>query len=124
MLNSRRELLHSAASLAALLSIPSSLFSGQSNRPTPQPLPSPNAPDPRFPQGMNGPGPSTPDQRTINKQNLEQLRTDVDKLYSLAVELKQELGVTHTTAVYSVAFVKNAKQIEKLAKEIRDLAKG
>jgi len=73
---------------------------------------------------MNGPGPSTPDQRTINKQNLEQLRTDVDKLYSLAVELKQELGVTNTTAVYSVAFVKNAKQIEKLAKEIRDLAKG
>ena len=122
MLNSRRQVLHSVASFAVLLSFPSRLLSAQ--RPKPEPIPSPNAPNPNFPQGMNGPGPTPTDQKAIDKQIQEQIRSDVEKLYSLASELKQELGVTNTTAVLSVSVVKNAKQIEKLAKEIHQLAKG
>lgn len=121
--NARRQLLYSAVSLAALLSLPSRVFSQQSH-PPPAPLPSPNAPNPSFPQGMDGPGPKGPDQKAIDKQNQEQIRADVDKLCALAADLKQELSFTNTATVLSVGFVKNAKQIEKLAKQIHELAKG
>jgi hypothetical protein len=121
--NVRRQLLHSAFSFAAFLSLPSRIFSQQAH-PPPQPIPSPNAPNPAYPQGMDGPGPKGPDQKALDKQNQEQIRADVDKLCALAADLKQELSVTNTTTVLSVGFVKNAKQIEKLAKQIHDLAKG
>jgi hypothetical protein len=122
MLNSRRQLLHSAASFAAFLSVPTRLFPAQSGR-SPEYKPSPNAPNPNFPQGMNGPAPKGPDEKAINKQNQEQIRADVDKLYALVSQLKQQLSLTNTSSVLSVSFVKDAKEIEKLARQIRELAK-
>ena len=122
MPNTRRQLLFSGASFAAFLSLPPRLFQAQTR--SPEYHPSPNAPNPNFPQGMNGPGPTPPDQKAINKQNQEQIRADVEKLSALVAELKQELSITNTSSVLSVAFVKNAHQIEKLAKHIRELAKG
>jgi hypothetical protein len=121
MLDTRRQLLCSAVSIAAVLSFSTRLF-GQ--HPSPQPIPSPNAPNPNFPQGMNGPGPTAPDQKTIDKQNQAQIRADVDKMYSMVTEMKQELGVTNTTTVLSVNFVKKAHEVEKLAKQVKELAKG
>jgi hypothetical protein len=123
MLDTRRQLLRSVVSVAAVLSVPARFLLAQ-HGPTPQPLPSPNAPNPNFPQGMNGPGPTPPDQKAIDKQNQEQIRADVDKMYAIVSELKQQLGVTNTTAVLSVDFVKKAKEIEKLAKQVKDLARG
>jgi hypothetical protein len=123
MLDTRRELLRSGLSFAAIASFSTSIFA-QQQHPTPQPMPSPNAPNPNFPQGMNGPGPSQPDQKTIDKQNQEQIRADIDKMYVMVSELKQELGVTNTATVLSVNFVKKTHEIEKLAKQIRELAKG
>jgi hypothetical protein len=73
---------------------------------------------------MDGPGPSKPDQKTIDKQNQAEIRSDVDKMYALVSDLKQELGVTNTTSVLSVDFVKKAHELEKLAKHVKDLAKG
>jgi len=122
MLNSRRQLLVSAGSLAALISLPSRLFSGQT-RPI-EYKSSPNAPNPNAPQGMNGPPPKGTDQKTVDRQNQEALRSDVDKLYALAAQMKQELSTTNTAAVLPADMVKNAKEIEKLAKQIRELAKG
>jgi hypothetical protein len=126
MPNSRRQLIQSAVSLAAVFSLPAPLLSGQGGHPavSPQPLPSPNAPNPNFPQGMNGPGPTPPDQKAIDKQNQAELRSEVDKLYALASELKQELALTNTNFILSASFVKNTKQIEKIAKHVHDLAKG
>jgi hypothetical protein len=123
MLDTRRQLLRSAVSFAAVASFASGLL-GQRPGMQPQPVPSPNAPNPNFPQGMNGPGPSQPDQKTIDKQNQEQLRADIDKMFSMVSELKEQLGLTNTTAVLSVDFVKKAHEIEKLAKQVRELAKG
>ncbi|MGB7846306.1 MAG: hypothetical protein WBL63_11875 [Candidatus Acidiferrum sp.] len=124
MLNSRRQLLHSAASLAALLSFPSRLLSAQSQPSSPKYIPYPNGRDPNSPQTTNDPAPNSPDEKAIIKQNQQQIRADVEKLYALISQLKQELSVTNTSSVLSVSFVKNAKQIEKLAKQIRDLARG
>lgn len=122
MPNTRRQLIFSATSFAAFLSFSSRLFPAQSR--SPEYRPSPHAPDPNFPQGMDGPPPTGPDQKAINKQNQAEIRTDVDKLSALVSDLKQELSVTNTSSVLSVSFVKNAHQIEKLAKHIRELAKG
>jgi hypothetical protein len=123
MLDTRRQLLRSVFSMAAALSFSARLF-GQQQHPPPQPLPSPNAPNPAYPQGMNGPGPTMPDQKTIDKQNQVQIRADVDKMYAMVSEMKQELGVTNTATVLSVNFVKKAHEIEKLAKQVKELAKG
>ena len=122
MLNTRRQLLRSAVSITAVCSLPSRLFGQHPG--IPQPLPSPNAPDPKYPQGMNGPGPTPPEQKTIDKQNQAQIRAHVDKMYAMISEMKQELGVTNTLAVLSVNFVKKAHEIEKLAKQVKELAKG
>jgi hypothetical protein len=72
---------------------------------------------------MDDTTPAGPDEKAIIRQSQE-IRVDVEKLYALVSQLKQELGATNTTSVLSVSFVKKAKQIEKLAKQIRDLAKG
>jgi hypothetical protein len=122
MLESRRQLIQGIAVLTGLAaSVPMAVF-GQ--HPTPQPLPSPNAPNPSFPQGINGPGPTQPDQKALDKQNQAQMRADIDKLYALITDLKQEVGVTNSMNVLSVSVVKKAKEIEKLAKQVKDLAKG
>jgi hypothetical protein len=122
MLDTRRQLFRSAASVAMIMSLPARFFAAQ--HPSPQPLPSPNAPNPSYPQGMNGPGPSSPDQKAIDKQNQEQIRADIDKMFAIVSEMKQELGVTNTAAVLSVNFVKKAHEIEKLAKHVKELSKG
>jgi hypothetical protein len=123
MLESRRQLIQGFAVLTGLAaSVP--LVAFEQHPPTPQPLPSPNAPNPSFPQGMNGPGPTQPDQKVIDKQNQAQMRADIDKLYALITDLKQEVTVTNSVNVLSVSVMKKAKEIEKLAKQVKDLARG
>jgi len=125
MVDTRRQLLLSAVSWAALFSLPFALLSGQRlSGQHPSPVPSPNAPNPNFPQGMNGPGPSPPDQKAIEKQNQAEIRADLDKMYAIVSELRQQLSVTNTTSVLSVDFIKKAHEVEKLAKHVKDLAKG
>lgn len=123
MPDSRRELFRFAISLATVGSLPTRLLFAQ--HPQPQPVPSPNAPNPNFPQGMNGPGPTpSKDQKELDKQLQQEIRTDVDKIYSLVFQMKEELSFTSANSVLSVGFVKKAHEIEKLAKHVRDLAKG
>ncbi|MHB8541701.1 MAG: hypothetical protein ACYDCD_12290 [Candidatus Acidiferrales bacterium] len=55
--------------------------------------------------------------------NQKEIRKDVDRLFSLAQDLKEEAGKTDTVIILSVAFVEKTREIEKLAKRIRDLAR-
>ena len=48
---------------------------------------------------------------------------DVQRLYAMASELKDEVDKTNANAVLSLAVVKRAQDIEKLAKQIRDRAR-
>lgn len=73
---------------------------------------------------MDGRGPTKPDQKAVERQNQEEIRADVDKMYALVYDLKEQLGITNTTSVLSVDFVKKAHEVEKLAKHVKDLAKG
>lgn len=86
-------------------------------------MPSPNAPDPRNPGGLDGLQASK-DVPARNPQNQQQIRADVQKLYELAAELKKEVDATDANATLSLSLVKKAQQIEKLAKQIKERAKG
>jgi len=93
-------------------------------RPPPPPRPSPNAPDPNFPPGLNGPDLNPTDKKAIKKQNQAEIKTDATKLFELASELKEQVEKIDSDTTLSLPVVKRAQEIEKLAKQIKDLAKG
>jgi hypothetical protein len=62
--------------------------------------------------------------KAILEKNQKDIKKDVEKLYELASQLKEEVEKTDATAVLSMAMVKKAEEIEKLAKQVKDHAKG
>jgi hypothetical protein len=82
----------------------------------------PNGRDPNTPPGNDEP--SRPDPKAMERANQEKIRTDVAKLYEMVSELKEQIEKTDAISTLSVSFVKKAEQIEKLAKQIKNLAKG
>jgi hypothetical protein len=91
--------------------------------PAPQALPSPNTPDGNVPSGLKGPAVKGPDEKALDLQNQAAVRADIDKLYALVFELKEEMKVTDSANTLSLNVVKKAQAIEKLAKEIKDRSK-
>lgn len=63
------------------------------------------------------------DKKAVLKDNQKQIQQDVQKLYTLASELKDEVSKTDSTSVLSLAMVRKAEEIEKLAKQIKNLAR-
>jgi len=108
---------------ALMVASPSSY--GQS-RPTvivPQPVPSKNVPNSNVPSGLNGPAVTTPDGKAIDKQNQVEMQAQIEKLYALAFELREQMKTIDAANTLSVDVVKRAREIEKLAKDIKDRAK-
>ena len=123
---SRQRIAIAAAVLAASLATLALLSNAQAPHPTrqpPQPRPSPNAPNPNFPPGLEGPLAKGSDPESVDKQNQAELRSEIEKLYALAFVLREQMKTTDTSSTMSVSIVKQAQQIEKLAKEIKDRAK-
>ena len=120
MPESRRHLLLTLASAAGVLAAGPLLLSAQS----PQPVPSPNAPSRNFPHRIGDPEPTGPDSKAVDKQNQAEIRTEIQRLTELVSELKEEVDKTDANATLSVSVVKKAQQIEKLAKQIKEVAKG
>lgn len=112
------------AIILAGLVAPHLFFAEQRSAPKPpQPRPSPNAPNPNYPPGLEGPQAKGPDTKAIDRQNQAELRSEIEKLYALASELREEVNQTDGRSVLSLSVVKRAQQIEKLAKDIKDRAK-
>lgn len=93
-----------------------------------------HAPKPNLKQSSNSPN-SVADQldkpvdakvvkAAIVRQNEQEFRDSVDRLSVLVNELKEEVDKTETTEVLSVRTYKKAQEIEKLAKQIKNKAKG
>lgn len=82
----------------------------------------PNGRDPNTAPGIDEP--SRPDPKAIERANQEKIRTDVAKLYQMVSDLKEQIEKTDATSTLSLSVLKKAQQIEKLAKQIKDLAKG
>jgi len=84
----------------------------------PLPPPFPRPPEDTLPEAPK------PDPKQMLKHNREQIAQDVEKLYSLAGELKQQVRNTDSSAVLSLPLVQKAEEIEKLARQIKNLARA
>lgn len=119
MLSSRRHLL-----LMSCIALPALLARGQDfasqdkrgrRRPDGSEDPSTN------PNSASLPGASS---KAVLEERQKNIKKDVEKLYNLAAQLKSEVEKTDSTTVLSLAMVKKAEEIEKLARQIKDHAKG
>lgn len=62
--------------------------------------------------------------RAALQQNEKDFREGVERLYKLTTELREVVQKTVTTDVLSVQMVKKTEEIEKLAKFLKNKAKG
>jgi hypothetical protein len=58
------------------------------------------------------------------EENEKNIKKKVERLFQLATELKDEVDKTDSAKVLSLAMLKKAEEIEKLAKDIKSRAKG
>jgi hypothetical protein len=112
----RRLLLTLFAALGVVCLRPKSL-------PAQNPVPRPPQPR-RDDQPPGPPDPSSTATKSLLEQNQKNIKKDIERLYELITQLKTEVEKTDSTAVLSVALVKKAEEIEKLAKQIKERAKG
>src|SRR4051812_19918790 len=89
-------------------------------------LPRPGVP---FPTGPLGPlGEPTPEPRRDPEKQLRQndaeIKKDMAKLTQLVGELQKEFDANNSTKVLSISAVRKTEEIEKLAKDIRNLLRG
>jgi len=127
MIDGRRTFLTGLAGLVA-----GSLMAAQQGAPT---IPSaqdkqPGGPQGRFPgSARNNPpdddesGP-TPDPHAILKQNEKDIKKDMAELETLVSDLRKQVDTIDSSNVLSLDMVHNAEEIEKLAREIKTLARG
>jgi hypothetical protein len=116
-----------AACLTGILtSFPALCEGGQHPSPqAPQPRQSPNAPtNQNVPQGLEKePNSIETSKVSPNVQNEEELRANIQRMYRLVLEMKDEVDKTNSNLVLDVSLVKRAQEIEKLAKRIKNQAK-
>jgi hypothetical protein len=126
MPESRRHLLTALFGAAGVLAVEPLLAGLQAPAPgsgsSPRAKVYPNGRDPNAMSGIDDP--SRPDPKAIERANQKEIRTDVAKLYEMVSELKEQIEKTDATSTLSLSVVKKAQQIEKLAKQIKELAKG
>ena len=118
MQESRRSLLHTIAGTVAAVSIAALVGRGQDPFPKPpsamragedEPNPNPNAKSPA---------------KIRLEENQKDIKKDIQKLFDLVSQLKAQVEKTDATAVLSLAMVKKAEEIERLARQIKERAKG
>jgi hypothetical protein len=105
-----------AAALARQVVFAQSSHMPQSAPQQPAQPPTP-MPDPSLTPSINT------DPKVTLKRNQAQIREDVEKLYALALELRTQVETTETTQVLSLPMIQKAEQIEKLAKQVKTLAR-
>jgi hypothetical protein len=62
--------------------------------------------------------------KVLLEENQKDIKKNVEKLFDLASQLKEQVEKTDSTTVLSLAMVKKAEEIERLARQIKDRAKG
>ena len=126
MPESRRHLLAALFGAAGFLTVEPLLAGLQAPAPgsgsSPRAKVYPNGRDPNAMTGIDDP--SRPNPKAIERANQREIRADIAKLYEMVTELREEIEKTDATATLSISVVKKAQQIEKLAKQIKGLAKG
>jgi hypothetical protein len=121
--NSRRRFLAilavaSAGGLAALGPAP-----GQVPRGMPKPPPPPAEPRDQDQENSRSLDSESAKRARLLKTEKD-FREGVERLYSLAAELRDEVHLAPSTGVFSVRMYKKTAEIEKLAKQLKGNAKG
>lgn len=118
MYGTRREALKLVAGAAGMVTVGAWLASGQD-------------PSQRSPSRTTASGDVPPDAtldpkraKAILEQNQKDIKKDIEKLFQLASELKEQAEKTDATTVLSLAMLRKTEEIEKLAHTIRDRTKG
>ena len=73
---------------------------------------------------MDPPVPAAATKKALLEQRQKDIKKDIEKLFDLATQLKAEVEKTDATTTLSLAMVRRAEEIEKLARQIKDNAKG
>ena len=125
MIQSRRKFLGAVASVVAAPALSAQLLAAQSQRQAPRP-PGSGSPFP-IPNGPFGQSPMP--EPTLSaaqrmKMNRAQIEKDMMRLKAAVGDLEKEFNSNDTTAVLSMAAVRKAEEIEKLARHIRELVRG
>jgi hypothetical protein len=108
---------------AGAIAAPSTLTSQAG---APQPMPSPNAPrNQNVPAGMDSPDLiKQNNQSGISPLVWTQIKSDTQKLYQMTSDFRDHVQQTNLTATLPLPLIKEAHQIEKLAKQIQEHMKG
>lgn len=62
--------------------------------------------------------------KAVLEENQKDIKKNVEKLFDLASQLKDQVEKTDSTTTLSLALVRKAEEIEKLARQIKERAKG
>ena len=100
------------------------ILRGQTERGQTKPTGRPSAPDPSQDADAPGGPPEKSPTKVLLEANEKDIKKNIEKLYQLATDLKTEVEKTDSSQVLSLAMVKKAEEIEKLAREIKTRAKG
>ncbi len=121
MWESRRAVLHNLARAAAVYCTFASLGLAQEPFPKPRRQASPDRPG----EDEANPNPNAKSPtKVLLEENQKDIKKNIEKLFELATQLKDQVEKTDATAVLSLAMVKKAEEIERLARQIKERAKG
>jgi hypothetical protein len=113
------------SNIAVMVAGSRTLWAGGQRQP---PMPSTQIPDASSrsnrPQPDDMPPPPMADPKVQLKESQKNLRRDADHLLELANELKDEAYKTEQTDVLSLSLIHKAEEVEKLAKQIKDLVRA
>lgn len=122
MTETRRHILTTFFGAAVVLPVKPLLAWLQDNGRVIKPHPYPDGRDPSAPPVLDSPSRINP--KAIEMQNQKELRANVSKLYDMVLELKEQVEKTDANSTLSLSVMKKAQQIEKLAKQIKNLTRG
>lgn len=119
----RRSFLGTIVALPALACF---LAESRSQAPQPQNPHMPRRPDPQPETREPGEPPKPPkiDPQQLLLQNQKEIKEDAEKLFKLVTELRKEVNSTDSAKMLSLVLIHKADEIEKLAKQIKNLARG
>jgi hypothetical protein len=119
MSDTRRKFLAVLAGAGTLAIIRTAAQAAQS-KPSGRPSPPDPTPDSDEPAPASGKSPA----KVLLESNEKDIKKNIEKLFQLATDLKAEVEKTDSSQVLSLAMLKKAEEIEKLAHDIKTRAKG
>ena len=121
---SRRNVLRVAAASACALFLPSASLVAQGVERSDAAQVAQGSSSRRDRDDMDPTLPAGATKKALLEQRQKDIKKDIEKLFDLATQLKAEVEKTDAVTTLSLAMVRRCEEIEKLARSIKDNAKG